>query len=480
MAESSVSASTSLTGSSSTSPRVSEPSPEARESTQDIIAPPEATHLETSNPPLNMTEQTPDSQDPRQELLKRLQKIPIEQLKEIITTQIDLEIRLKHQELQLTETEVNKIESQMILLRKFFDIPNDVKLSSEPSDFTIKYFDVLNKSLTLRYNEIKRQQENPDYGDISNYSYGGALFKSDYLSPDQESVFAGYGNEFGASSGHTYRTRSTTSSLRPSSFSTAGQQSINTIKSNQPSVGCLYRRTDGIIVRLTCPDCQRSNFSSAQGFLNHSRIAHAKEYTSQDAAALKCGEILTSVKQDPEGEASLQNLLKKNLDPNKNLNVNEIYFHGLSNTLNTVHDSVKSSKPEKPESSNKSVPSGNSEKSLAGPRESELMKKLTKGGKMKKEEYEQLLDEAQMPVANAHLFENEVEEEDVLDEDQSPISDTENMKSILKRRKSRGGININFSQEHLEVESEQQSSPDVSNLQEEKDKQENLKRRRKA
>lgn len=162
------------------------------------------------------------------------------------------------------------------------------------------------------------------------------------------------------------------------------------------------------------------------------------------------------------------------------MNVNEIYFHGLSNTLNTVHDSVKSSKPEKPESSNKSVPSGNSEKSLAGPRESELMKKLTKGGKMKKEEYEQLLDEAQMPVANAHLFENEVEEEDVLDEDQSPISDTENMKSILKRRKSRGGININFSQEHLEVESEQQSSPDVSNLQEEKDKQENLKRRRKA
>lgn len=456
MVESPVSVSASATGSSSSSPRVSEATPDARDSPE---ISPEASH---SPPP--STQQT----DTQQQLLAKLQKIPIQQLKEIITTQIDLEIRLKHQELQLTENEVNKIESQMILLRKFFDIPNDVKISSEPSDFTVKYFDVLNKSLTLRYNEIKKQ-ENPDYGDGSNYSYAGTLFKPDYLSPDQEAVFSGYGNDIAGSSGHTYRTRSTTSSLRPSSFSASGQQSISNTKSS--SVGCLYRRTDGIIVRLTCPDCQRSNFSSAQGFLNHSRIAHAKEYTSQDAAALKCGEILPTIKQDPEGEASLQNLLKKNLDPNKNLNVNEIYFNGLSNTLNTVHDSVKSAKPERAEPSKSESPV----KSLAGPRESELMKKLTKGGTMKKEEYKQLLDETQKPVTNAHLFENEVEEEEGPEENPSPRVE-DDLKSILKRRKSRGGININFGQEEKPQLEDQ--SPEVHSH-EEKDKQD-PKRRRKA
>ena len=80
-----------------------------------------------------------------------------------------------------------------------------------------------------------------------------------------------------------------------------------------PSLGCLYRRTDGVVVRLTCPNCQRSNFSSAQGFLNHSRIAHSKEYTSQDAAALKCGDILPEIKQDLTGEASIKMLVERDL-----------------------------------------------------------------------------------------------------------------------------------------------------------------------
>ncbi|ODV79589.1 uncharacterized protein CANTADRAFT_77925, partial [Suhomyces tanzawaensis NRRL Y-17324] len=365
----------------------------------------------------------------KESLMKKLEQIPLKQLKEIITNQIDLEIRLKHQELKLTESEIGKIESQMLVLRKFFDIPNDLKISSEPNEFTLKYFDVLNKSLAVRFNDLQRQQlvgfGDPHYSGFNDnvgYSHDGSG------APFQQ--------------GGGYRTRSTTSSLRPSYSSVSGPSGQSVNKLNHQNLGCLYRRTDGIIVKLTCPDCQRSNFSSAQGFLNHSRIAHAKEYTSQDAAALKCGEILPQIKQDPEGEASIQSLKDKNLDPNKNLNVNEIYFNGLSNTLNTVHDSIsKPSQVDKKSPSVEAKSNSDSPKPASTPKESELLKKVIKEGKIKKEDYQQMIAEAKETIPNAHLFENEVDE-DESNTDLTPPAEQTDLRSKLKRRTSRGGINI--------------------------------------
>lgn len=44
--------------------------------------------------------------------------------------------------------------------------------------------------------------------------------------------------------------------------------------------------------RLECLDCKRSDFSSAQGFINHCRIAHQREYASHEAAAFACGQTV--------------------------------------------------------------------------------------------------------------------------------------------------------------------------------------------
>jgi len=54
----------------------------------------------------------------------------------------------------------------------------------------------------------------------------------------------------------------------------------------------LRRSTDGQLVKLICNNCQRGNFSSIQGFLNHCRIAHKVDYKSHDAAAVDCGRPL--------------------------------------------------------------------------------------------------------------------------------------------------------------------------------------------
>ncbi|KAG7004596.1 hypothetical protein G7Y79_00024g055460 [Physcia stellaris] len=50
------------------------------------------------------------------------------------------------------------------------------------------------------------------------------------------------------------------------------------------------RSTDGHMVKLVCLDCRRENFNSAQGFINHCRIAHSRGFASHDAAAIACGE----------------------------------------------------------------------------------------------------------------------------------------------------------------------------------------------
>lgn len=302
----------------------------------------------------------------KESLMARLQNIPTETLRSILMNQVDLEIRLKHRELRLTEEEMGKCEAQMLALRKFFDVPNDVTFNGEPNDFTLKYYDVLNKSLSVSYTRLQQQlyQEQPKFNE--------AVFETAPPEPAH------------------YRTRSTTSSLRPS-ITGPGLR----------VAGCLYRRTDGIIVKLTCPDCHRSNFSSAQGFLNHSRIAHTKEYTSQDAAALQCGELLPDDFQDDEGVASLKSLRQKELDPSRHLNVNEMYFDGLSSTLGTAAVAPQE-------------PFQKVQRSQSKDENNELMKKLIKSGVAQDAKaYKELVDQARQDVPNAHLFEGEVEESEI-------------------------------------------------------------------
>ncbi|KAF9887497.1 hypothetical protein FE257_010214 [Aspergillus nanangensis] len=52
----------------------------------------------------------------------------------------------------------------------------------------------------------------------------------------------------------------------------------------------IRRKSDGVMVKLICLDCRRDNFSSTQGFINHCRIAHNRNFASHDAAAVASGE----------------------------------------------------------------------------------------------------------------------------------------------------------------------------------------------
>ncbi|KAI5963964.1 hypothetical protein CANMA_003561 [Candida margitis] len=362
-------------------------------------------NLETQDSHMEQRSSSEQMQSPEEVIRKKLETLPHDQLKKLINDQLDLEIRLKHKELNMANNELSKTESQMLILRKFLDIPSND--TSNTNNLTVKYYDLLSRSLNATYEKFK---EIPTTGLES-----ASLSNTDLLNPP---------------SGHSYRTRSTTSSLRPPS-TTSVPRNLN--------LGCLYRRSDGVVVRLTCPDCQRNNFSSAQGFLNHSRIAHSKEYTSQDTAAIKCGEVLPDIPQDSVGQNSIKLLQEKGLDPSKHLNVSEFLFAETTPSeeiLSNFEFPKRDDKEPAKSTAGEDTPSN------------ELLKKLVKEGKMSQAEYEKLVTETRKPVNNAHLFEDEVES----NESESPIGEIPSATSLVslserKRRQSRGGINIAVSNE---------------------------------
>lgn len=74
----------------------------------------------------------------------------------------------------------------------------------------------------------------------------------------------------------------------------AGQK-LHALSSGYPPVKekagpCVLKRSDGQMVKLVCLDCQRENFSSTQGFINHCRIAHRRDFKSHEEAAVASGQ----------------------------------------------------------------------------------------------------------------------------------------------------------------------------------------------
>ncbi|EQL02049.1 hypothetical protein OCS_02244 [Ophiocordyceps sinensis CO18] len=52
-------------------------------------------------------------------------------------------------------------------------------------------------------------------------------------------------------------------------------------------------------VQLVCLDCNRQNFSSTQGFINHCRIAHRRDFKSHEEAAVQSGQPIDVVDAGP-------------------------------------------------------------------------------------------------------------------------------------------------------------------------------------
>lgn len=220
------------------------------------------------------------------------------QLQDVLEHQFNLEILLKHRELRLIEQELAKCQTALEQLRRCEVIPYpgasglSESLSSgtgpalrAQSGFTQPQapapWGVTDGPYTRHY--AKWLLNDPTFDSLP---FSHVMPATDNYAMQTEGRAT---RNSGAGIGKTGRSRSTRDSFG----------NLNSALPNYPAQSrgkqgplVIRRLADNIFVKLVCNNCQRCDFSSVQGFLNHCRIAHKVDYKSHEAAALDCGKPL--------------------------------------------------------------------------------------------------------------------------------------------------------------------------------------------
>lgn len=222
-----------------------------------------------------------------------------EAAKEAIQMQFGLEILLKHDELRLINQELARCQVALEQLRRCHLIPYPVQCPTPSQMLDISSA----KGPAL---ESGRGAPVPKWAPPFGVVEGPyARHYAKWLIPDP--VFDGIPLESqGLADGSHAKSgaegRTTRSSISDTGISgkqrsargTAGQR-LQALSSGYPQPKdkqspCTLKRSDGVTVKLVCIDCDRWDFSSTQGFLNHCRIAHKREFKSHEEAAAQCGQ----------------------------------------------------------------------------------------------------------------------------------------------------------------------------------------------
>ncbi|KAI8611681.1 yeats family-domain-containing protein [Chytriomyces sp. MP71] len=91
----------------------------------------------------------------------------------------------------------------------------------------------------------------------------------------------------------------------------------------------IVERDDGVMVRVACPNCRRSNFVSVHGFISHCRNMHKVRFPSYLLAVRVCGivltcDLLTRLKYRKHLTYSLWSCVSRKLTGIKSLNLDEL------------------------------------------------------------------------------------------------------------------------------------------------------------
>ncbi|KAI0838678.1 hypothetical protein F5Y06DRAFT_41624 [Hypoxylon sp. FL0890] len=223
----------------------------------------------------------------------------MDRAREAIEQQFSLEILLKHDELRLINQELAKCQVALEQLRRCHLIPYPQNVPTPD-----QMLNIMNGSGAALQPKPGEQlpQWAPPFG-ITDGPYARHYAK--WLIPDPK--FDGIQPEAPVQAESSrFRTsidgRSTRNSFAELGVSqgrgrpvrgSAGQK-LQALSSGYPppkdkNGPCVLKRSDGKTVKLVCIDCHRENFSSTQGFINHCRIAHKRDFKSHEEAAVHCG-----------------------------------------------------------------------------------------------------------------------------------------------------------------------------------------------
>lgn len=215
-------------------------------------------------------------------------------MRQTISSQLSLEILMKHRELRLIDQEIAKCQVALEQLRRCTEIPYPA-LQAPSADVTCGQGPAVNKSGN------KASARSPAPWGVTDGPYTRHYAK--WLLADPH--FDGGATECFATVSVPHHGRNTRG-VQPDFAQMVGKVSSRSQRAlfyglpagfaepKQKPTGpmILKRKSDGKMVKLVCPDCQRLDFGSAQGFINHCRIGHQRNYKSHDDAAEGCGQAL--------------------------------------------------------------------------------------------------------------------------------------------------------------------------------------------
>ncbi|KAL4930099.1 uncharacterized protein BDV17DRAFT_280973 [Aspergillus undulatus] len=252
------------------------------------------------SPPSKCDQGNSDPSAPSRDQKVAARKVDVGKLRETLEAQLSLEVLLKHNELRLIDQEIAKCQVALEQLRRCAEIPypgsqtagpsqsvsNGTGMSvwapgNGPASVSPAPWGVVNGPYTRHYSRWLLPDPRFDGGEVepaTPMGFGATTpmeGRSTRGNPIDTAYLAG-------------------KSTRPSRGSTGTK--LQSLPSGYPAPKeragpmIIRRKSDGVLVKLVCLDCRRDNFSSTQGFINHCRIAHNRNFASHDAAAVASGE----------------------------------------------------------------------------------------------------------------------------------------------------------------------------------------------
>ena len=222
----------------------------------------------------------------------------LERAKDVIQYQFGLEILMKHDELRLIDQELAKCQIALEQLRRCHLIPYPVQCPTPSQMLDIS--SGKGPALQSKSGEPVPKWA-PPFGVVDG-PYSRHYAK--WLIPDPmfDGIQPGPVVETTRARNAVAEGRTTRNSMsdagglgKQRSARGQGTQKLQALSSGyshpkDKTLPCIVNRSDGVRVKLACLDCERWDFSSTQGFINHCRIAHHRDYKSHDEAAFHCGQ----------------------------------------------------------------------------------------------------------------------------------------------------------------------------------------------
>ncbi|PYH64817.1 uncharacterized protein BO88DRAFT_350236 [Aspergillus vadensis CBS 113365] len=223
-------------------------------------------------------------------------KIDADTLRETLEAQLSLEVLLKHNELRLIDQEIAKCQVALEQLRRCAEIPYP---GSRVAGYSQSVSNGTGVAVWAPENGPAPQSpapwgvvEGPYSRHYSRWLLPDPRFDGGEVEPDtplsglplmEGRTTRGSSGDLGSLAGKTRPQRGSASAKL--------QALPNGYPAPKDKAGpmLIRRKSDNVLVKLVCLDCGRDNFSSTQGFINHCRIAHSRNYTSHDAAAMESG-----------------------------------------------------------------------------------------------------------------------------------------------------------------------------------------------